>query len=496
MKTTKEVFENHYSMKRVKHPISFGEVKHAGWTLFEFCEYCALCEEIRSAIILSNDDLVFSGFEKIKAFFANKNCKVMDLEDDVFSYIILSDWSLYGSVINSENLPKIYRTSKDLRRLLECFLFTGNLRGFDENIFCETYDDYCVFFDGEAYELSELNEIVEEIKEKRLFYSEEFEKISKDIDAIDDESQLVKKLRIYERVGFIINLIDDTIESIEQNIAAKLPAEPTSEPYVLYVHKGNIVCLRNNHNIENVTVTLKTKGEQSIEINAQYCNDCNNYFIEYSVFEHYRKKFRYIIGDLQMVNSKGEFGNIEFERMEYHPIRLCGYTVSQQEGLGDTDRRYILAEYIGHDDKKKQEVIRHLTMLIETNGHQKKNEIAVGKWISDREFVLSYDLKIQRTAVLDYIKKYNKEEYLKRKSKSPVGSMLDFDWIDTRISNHWPKNLKGRRIKHRNPEYGKGTVVGVNGNNVLIKFDNETNKSIVKTFDLKLCIEKNILELI
>ena len=83
------------------------------------------------------------------------------------------------------------------------------------------------------------------------------------------------------------------------------------------------------------------------------------------------------------------------KRKEYSFLSLAGYSVRQNDGLSETERRNILINLLYHG-VTKHEIINHLSMLIETNGSNPRMYPARDKWISDLRFVRDYKIDEQR----------------------------------------------------------------------------------------------------
>ena len=512
MLTSQEVFESS-CFEDCEKAVSFEELKEAGWSIFEFTEYCSLCELVRANAIVLDEAGVLESIKKVITFLDDKSCIVEDA-GDINEYIagfIVRYWSEYCAFMDENvcSIPKIYRTSNDFRKLLELFLFTANLYAIDN---AAPVDDYLWYLlDLEDYielDLDNLKDYIASLIEEKNSLNKDIELIKNNIEINDNGTFLIKEIRNFERLFFVSKKVICLISYLEKTLKEKIE-EFSIKPQVfdrtkntLYVHKGKIKCIRENHKIENVNAEVKTKLDGTAELNVQYCSQCNNYFVNLSVLEYYREQYGLLIGDFKMVNSNGGFTYDSFEKVEYHPLRLCGYTVAQKDGLSNMERRYILAEYIGNNDSKKREVIDHLTMLIETNGQREINRLAALKWISDRDFVLSLDMEKQRTAIIDYIKSYNREEFISGRSIAPYTKkdIADFERKEGGISvseidvNYDINEVLGKRVKHSSLEFGYGTIIRFDGKIATILFDNKksTNESI--KFDLKYMINKNLLQ--
>lgn len=184
----------------------------------------------------------------------------------------------------------------------------------------------------------------------------------------------------------------------------KKPEHTAGSGTSLYIYKGKIVCHYQNHPIVPATAILQNKYDKEIQIDIEYCPKCKRYMINHTSFEHYRERYGILIGKLRMITSNGAGG--EFDMALESPLKLCGYNVSQTDGLSSATRQFILAKIIHDGIMSKLEVIHYLEHFINMNGSKKENSLAVEKWHEDLDFVHNYDINIQPTVYITTIKKY------------------------------------------------------------------------------------------
>ncbi len=91
---------------------------------------------------------------------------------------------------------------------------------------------------------------------------------------------------------------------------------------------------------------------------------------------------------------------------EASPLKLCGYSVSQQDGYSKETRRYIISKIIDRGIMSKSEVIRYLEYFISINGKKKGNQLALSKWKDDLKFTLSYASDSQERHNITEIRRY------------------------------------------------------------------------------------------
>ena len=91
---------------------------------------------------------------------------------------------------------------------------------------------------------------------------------------------------------------------------------------------------------------------------------------------------------------------------DFSPLRLCGYSVNQQDGYSKTERQYIISRVISKGILSKSEVVRYLEHFINRNGQKASNGLALEKWKEDLDFALKYKMSEQIEFQVKYIKRY------------------------------------------------------------------------------------------
>lgn len=175
---------------------------------------------------------------------------------------------------------------------------------------------------------------------------------------------------------------------------------------VLYVYRGTIYCEKNKHDLIPATAVLLGKSEQKVRLSVSYCHNCGLFLIDEESYKRYRKKYGVLIGDIRFVKDGKVYIGENFLADE-SPLMLCGYSVSQQEGLSESERHYIISQIIDRGILTKLEVIRYLGYFIRRNGQKDSNYLALSKWERDLDFTLHYDDKKQKQYLINAIQKYN-----------------------------------------------------------------------------------------
>lgn len=181
--------------------------------------------------------------------------------------------------------------------------------------------------------------------------------------------------------------------------------DPWDENSILYIYKNRTSCHTRKHEFISATAILTGRNNSQIKLNVEYCTQCKKFFMSYTVYESYREKYGMLLGKLRMDSaSVTEFADIVLS--ECSPLKLCGYSVSQQVGYSTQERQYIISKVIELGVLQKSEVIRYLEYFINMNGRKTGNEVALSKWKQDLEFALKYKLSEQREYEIRHIKKY------------------------------------------------------------------------------------------
>ena len=110
--------------------------------------------------------------------------------------------------------------------------------------------------------------------------------------------------------------------------------------------------------------------------------------------------------------KNGEFYGIGYDLAEESPLRLCGYSVSQKDGLSQRERQTIIASCIESGGMTKEAVIRLLRWFVEVNGNKRGNEFAFKKWCEDLDFALAYNTSKQEKFIVHKIERYSRNRFV------------------------------------------------------------------------------------
>ena len=214
----------------------------------------------------------------------------------------------------------------------------------------------------------------------------------------------VNRKKVYSYLRTILR----SHEGLEEKATDELMAndEPVwDKSSILYVHKGTILCQRDSHNVVTATAVLLGRNDQTIELTVNYCKDCKRFFINYISYDAYKNKYGILIGNI-VLEDEGHNVFSDVVLAEASPLKLCGYSVSQQDGYSKETRWYIISKIIDRGIMSKSEVIRYLEYFISINGKKKGNQLALSKWKDDLKFTLSYASDSQERHNITEIRRY------------------------------------------------------------------------------------------
>lgn len=226
--------------------------------------------------------------------------------------------------------------------------------------------------------------------------------------------EIHKEKKNLKRVGIEQN-VDDTNKhrAAEKQKAADYSEQFKAEKHTLYVYQGKIKCIREHHPIDCVTAEIPTASRMTAILNVNLCRECHRFCISYNEYADYLKKYKSLLTRIVLVNGNGTKHH-SGSFAEVSPLKLCGYSVSQEKGFSQQERELILTEVIHNGIMKKTDVIQYLNWFIKMNGHKKENISAKEKWESDLEFVRSIDMNRQDRYFISKIVPYIPKKKTKR----------------------------------------------------------------------------------
>jgi len=181
----------------------------------------------------------------------------------------------------------------------------------------------------------------------------------------------------------------------------------SSKKGVLYVCRGMVKCMRDSHTVKSVTGIIPSRSGLPVEVNMNYCVECDKFFITEKDFEFYRKKYGLIAAHFVFETSDGVSSPYN-ELAEQSPLKLCGYSVSATEGYSAEERQGLLSAIIDNEIMTKPDVLSYLNWFIQYNGSKPGNEMAVGKWKEDIKFVRDYRIGEQTHCYISEVRQWGK----------------------------------------------------------------------------------------
>ncbi len=163
----------------------------------------------------------------------------------------------------------------------------------------------------------------------------------------------------------------------------------------LLVRSNGFYCNK-KHNIKDyageVEVIDRKGMVHSYLIPIAYCVSCDEYYILEETFEELKGKgiircnilkYKQHIGLKKNINSFGEW-------KDFSPLRMMGYTVSENAGYKELQRQAILEDILDYGLLTKDEVLSYLDFFVKMHGD--RNGGAVEKWKEDRKHIADYKL--------------------------------------------------------------------------------------------------------
>lgn len=182
-----------------------------------------------------------------------------------------------------------------------------------------------------------------------------------------------------------------------------------ANPNTLYIHKGNIACLRFQHKTNDVTVSLAAKSNQRIKATATHCWKCNIIFMPKRQYLLLRKEHRFLVANFCEIGDDGYTPVKDIKMKEESTLRLCGYSVDKDSPLSDLDRKELLANIISNGILSRAEILEHLNWLILFNGSKDSNFAACRRWEEDYAYVSNLNIDEQPLVKIDQIQPYAKK---------------------------------------------------------------------------------------
>ena len=182
-----------------------------------------------------------------------------------------------------------------------------------------------------------------------------------------------------------------------------------ANPNTLYIHKGNIACLRFHHETNDITVSLAADSNQRIKATATHCWKCNIIFMPKRQYLSLRKQYRFLVANFCEIGDDGYTPVKDVKMKEESTLALCGYSVDKDSPLSGLDRKELLANIISNGILSRAEILAHLNHLILFNGSKDSNFAACCRWEEDYAYVSNLNIDEQPLVKIDQIQPYAKK---------------------------------------------------------------------------------------
>jgi len=179
-----------------------------------------------------------------------------------------------------------------------------------------------------------------------------------------------------------------------------------TNPNTLYIHRGNIACLRFHHKTNDITVSLPSNSNQRIKATATHCWKCNIIFMPKRQYLMLRKAHRFLVADVCEIGDDGYTPVTSAKMKAESTLRLCGYSVDKDSPLSDLDRKDLLANIISNGILSRAEILQHLNHLILYNGSKDSNFSACCRWEEDYTYVSNLSIEDKSIVTIDEIQPY------------------------------------------------------------------------------------------
>ena len=179
------------------------------------------------------------------------------------------------------------------------------------------------------------------------------------------------------------------------------------KPNTLYLHQGNIACLRYKHPIESVAVAFAVNSEQPLLAHATRCKKCNIVFMQKEYYRQLRSQYPFLIGNFMEIERNGYSIASPGKLAAESPLKLCGYSVSSASDLTERERHEVLVNMIYNGILSKTEIIEYLEHFKKYNGSSLKNCLAYDKWKRDLDFIRKLNIGKHPVVKISEVKSYH-----------------------------------------------------------------------------------------
>ena len=208
----------------------------------------------------------------------------------------------------------------------------------------------------------------------------------------------------------VVNSIDYDSSIDEENNKDLRNKQDTAISIHDFVVRSNLFhCMHKDHKLENINaiVSIINKKGEVIEkrIPAGYCSVCNTFFIMDSTFQSIKSSgvmLCRITDEDSYLNQSIIRDGMKLAKESI--LMQFGYSVSQTKELTVAQRQKILSEIVDYEILTPSEIVSYLDFFINQRKSQSKYEIAISKWVKDKQFISSYGYEDARSVKVRSIK--------------------------------------------------------------------------------------------
>lgn len=143
--------------------------------------------------------------------------------------------------------------------------------------------------------------------------------------------------------------------------------------------------------IQNRTALVETITHKTIQVTVQFCTGCGKYFMNFSTFQQYCKKYGGILLECvvtpELYKKNASWLNFQPDTV----LSRCGYSV--REGISKEYRQTVLAYILDSGRASKQEIMEKITGFIRLR--RTRMPAACKRWGEDLLFVSEYQIQRQ-----------------------------------------------------------------------------------------------------
>lgn len=146
---------------------------------------------------------------------------------------------------------------------------------------------------------------------------------------------------------------------------------------------------------ESVTAYVRcSKVDDLIPIDVYYDSETNKYFINEVTYSHYAKTYGLPMMRLKPYVQPRRCGEMSLADMS--ALYMYGYTVSENDGLTQSQRQSLLSNLMDSNLMSKVEMKNHIEWLLHTHESNPMYTYACRKWTDDLRFINNYKIDEQR----------------------------------------------------------------------------------------------------